>query len=529
MLCGLPSLPTKTLRFNLKLISQTQVLVKLFGVAGSLRSASVSSLGLFVCLTCWALSSAPLASPDEQGRIASIWCAPLSINDSCRDRTKSSDAEMTVGSPRYLPTHCYFRNSAIPARCTVQAPYSQQTSLFSEGTFYLPGFQIVMNLLITNDGEASTLRMKLFNGLVFAILLLTVLSNAPVRIARAALASVALVISPFSIWLITSINSSSWGIAGLATSWVVVPWFFENRRQSGVRSHAQSRLPIAIVGIFGFLLSATSRLDTLVMFCVVALVFVIAESSTVRRILARWQTIAVVVPLTLGITFGVLRMVGDRFQAVAQLPDNARQHQPELWIWLTSWLSHFPQIFLDAFGVSGLGENDVRIPQSVWILALMTLGAALLVSLKRVSSKQLSSVVLVAFSFACILWFASREMDLYNVPGRYVMPLFPAIVGSLIYYSDSTTQLFDELRLRNIAIVILGLINALSLFAVVERYVGGSSGGLRVIPVRFDEWWWQSMPIGPNAVILLGAISWPMFLFSAFRFLDARVVSEAQL
>lgn len=493
------------------------------------RLAALSSVGLVVYVACWALSSAPLSSPDEQGRIASIWCAPVSLNDSCRDRTQMEGVGVTEGLPQYLPSHCYFRNAGIPARCTVQDPYSQRMNVFSEGTFYLPGFQIVMNLLISGDGETSTLRMKLFNGMVFAILLLTVLSNAPVRIARAALASIALVINPFSIWLVTSINSSSWGIAGLATSWVVVPWYFENHRRRGVRSRAHSRLPIAIVGIFGFLLSAASRLDTLVMFCVVALVFTVTESLTARQFLAKWQTIALVVPLAVGITFVVLGIVGDKFQAVAQLPENARQHKPELWIWLTSWLTHFPQIFLDAFGVSGLGENDVRIPQSVWILALMTLGAALLVSLECVSSKQLSSVVLVAFSFACILWFASREMDLYNVPGRYVMPLFPAIVGSLLYYSDSTTQLFDEPRLRKIAIVILGFVNALSLFAVVERYVGGSSGGLRVIPIRLDEWWWQSMPVGPNAVTLLGAISWPMFLFYAFRFLDTRVISEAQL
>lgn len=493
-----------------------------FGGAKTVRPAATSMLALVAFVASWALSSAPLASPDEQGRIASIWCAPISLNDSCRDRESSSEKGLTVGSPQYLPNHCYFRNSALPARCTFQEPYSQSTNVFSEGTFYLPGFQIIMNVLISSDGEASTLRMKLFNGLLFATLLAMVMLFAPCRIGKAAVAAVALVISPFSIWLITSINSSSWGIAGMATSWVFVPWIFEARRSNRQQDGIPSRMPLAIVAICGFLLSTTSRLDTLVMFVVVVVVFIVTESSVVRHRLSNWRTLAIGVPIGSILTIIVLRTIGERFQAVAELPENARQHQPELWIWITSWVTHFPQIFMDAFGVSGLGENDVRIPQSVWILALMTLGAGLLCSLTKMSNQQLSSAAIVGFGFACILWFASREMDLYNVPGRYVMPLFPAIVGSVLYYSKSSVNLFGQPRLRKIAISLLGVVNALSLYTVVERYVAGSSGGLRVIPIRLDEWWWQSLPIGPNAVVLVGSAAWPVFLVYAFRLLDVK-------
>ena len=134
--------------------------------------------------------------------------------------------------------------------------------------------------------------------------------------------------------------------------------------------------------------------------------------------------------------------------------------------------------------------------------------------------------MLLCLAFVAILWFASIELDLYNVPGRYVMPLFSVIVGTYIYYSRSEVQFFDVLRLRHIAIGMLGIANVLGLYAVVERYAAGSSAGLRVIPVRFDEWWWDFLPIGPNGVVIIGSVSWVVFLVYAFRLLDQRKLQE---
>jgi len=182
---------------------------------------------------------------------------------------------------------------------------------------------------------------------------------------------------------------------------------------------------------------------------------------------------------------------------------------------------------LDAYGFGGLGENDIRISILVVVCSLIVLGASLFQASVQVSSRQFVPFSIFGLAVASMLWFASFEMDLYNVPGRYVMPLFPVIVGTYIYYSRSEVQFFDVLRLRHIAIGMLGIANALSLYAVVERYSAGSSAGLRVIPVRFDEWWWDFLPIGPNGVVVLGSVSWVVFLVYAFRFLDQRKLQEA--
>lgn len=388
-----------------------------------------------------------------------------------------------------------------------------------------------MHLFVGSDGSLSVLRMKIFNALIFAAVAVFLIFRAPTRISRSWLAATAVTVSPLSFWLIASINPSGWGILGLTALWPYAIWFINQRfrRTSDVESRINRFIVPLMVALLIFL--ATQARSDVKLFTTVVLGTLVTFEVADQRLRAlgpKSKRLVYATVILFAMTFTGLALsrgfLGYRFRTeLTPLNPNG----PSVGVWFTNWLTYFPAVFLDAYGKSGLGENEIAISHFVTISSILVVGGVSLAASIRGSLMQLTSGVLFCLAFVAILWFASLELDLYNVPGRYVMPLFPVIVGTYIYYSRSETQFFDVLRLRHIAIGMLGIANALSLYAVVERYAAGSSAGLRVIPIRFDEWWWSFLPIGPNGVVVIGSVSWVVFLLYAFRFLDQRKLQEA--
>jgi len=494
------------------------------------RSIGVALVGLSTLLTAWAISSPPRSTPDEILHIANIWCAEELDSRACLEKSLNESGEL-IGTFGYSPPSCFWRKPTLPANCGESTGESSSFFLLQSGSYYHPGFQKVMHQFVDNDGPISILRMKLFNVSIFAALSLIVLLYLPVVLARSWLTALAVTVSPFSIWLIASINPSGWGITGVAMVWVLLTFvIFQVRSQRGIRSVSHLPMAAAVIGLLvATFMSFQARRDVMLFALVVTAVTVFFEVITplLGRVSTRPKRMAIAVgsPVVL-VVVGLAAQRGVfgfalRSDLQALSPDG-----PTVSVWFTNWITHFPAVFLDAYGAAGLGENDIGISKLVMIVSIVVVGGVVMFASQHGSMRQLSSAVLIAFSFVAILWFASIELDLYNVPGRYVMPMFPVIIGTYVYYSRSSVQFFDVLRLRYIAIGLLGIANALGLYAVIERYSAGSSAGIRVIPVRFDEWWWSFLPVGPNGVVVLGSVGWVVFLVYAFRYLDERKERE---
>lgn len=490
----------------------------------------IAMVGLLLSLVGWALSSPPLSTPDEILHIANIWCAESPDESECLDKSPD-ESGMLIGTFGYSPQSCFWRQPALPASCTDRTTEPRSFFLLQDGSYYHSGFQRVMHQFVGSNGPVSVLRMKLFNVALFALLSLLVLVVSPIALSRSWLAALAVTVSPFSLWLIVSINPSGWGIAGVPIVWILLTGLITQIRSH--RTHQSLKPVTAAVTAVGLAVAAfmsfQARRDVMLFGLVVILTVILFEllPPSVAKLSARSKHLTVAVGSVAAILAvgqaarsGVLGFAL-RSELKALSPDS-----PSVSVWLTNWISHFPAVFLDAYGAAGLGENDIRIPKLVVIVSLLILGGVLMFASQRGSLRQLSAGLLIGLSLVAILWFASIELDLYNVPGRYVMPLFPVIVGTYVYYSRSEVQFFDVLRLRYIAIGLLGVANALGMYSVVERYAAGSSAGVRVIPVRFDEWWWSFLPVGPNGVVVLGSLGWVVFLVYAFRFLDERKVFD---
>ena len=158
------------------------------------------------------------------------------------------------------------------------------------------------------------------------------------------------------------------------------------------------------------------------------------------------------------------------------------------------------------------------IPAAVWIVGVALLGGVFLFGLIRLNIIQAAALLMSSILLIwIILGISSRlERDLFNLPGRYIIPLVPFIVGHFIYLSKSPIQLMEILSLRRVSIVLLSVSHFLALHSVVETYASTQSFGLLPILLERNGWWWVGLPFGPNFIVLFGSICFTKFLITAW-------------
>jgi uncharacterized membrane protein YGL010W len=125
----------------------------------------------------------------------------------------------------------------------------------------------------------------------------------------------------------------------------------------------------------------------------------------------------------------------------------------------------------------------------------------------------------VVLSVAALVLFAqlsSQETVDYSMTDTLaVYPLFVFLAGWWFFLAPNEQSESLANSLHSFAVVVTVLF-AIASFTVAERFVDRQSFGLRYLPEGMDQWWWTSMPVGPNVVVVLAVI----FLW---RFLSAYI------
>jgi hypothetical protein len=230
---------------------------------------------------------------------------------------------------------------------------------------------------------------------------------------------------------------------------------------------------------------------------------------------AVFGSIFLVAPVLLSWNFGTfLNWFGSHLR-VNTVPFNPLG--PNFGAWLSSWIMHFWAIPIEAFGSGGLGWREFPMPQFVILSGIGLLGAAIIFASIRMSFRQISvHIASSLFMLINILMIANMELDMFNVTGRHIIPIFPFIVGAWIYFSPSPIHFLEIRNARFIAVLLIAASNSVALYTTIERYVMGWSGGLRIIQNSgVSQWWWSGLPIGPNFVVIIGSICYLGFLSAA--------------
>jgi len=468
----------------------------------NLKRSFGAALALWLTLVCWALSSPINATPDEGYHIPSIWCGQGVQEPSCPAIPGNTDKNQVLVPD--LSNLC-FRRSV----CNQQDGHTLSQAPIAKGN-YPKAYYWTMHHLVGPNMTQSVLAMRIFNSTIASLLFFSQALLCTNKKYLSWLTGFTFTIIPLGMSLIASINPSSWAITGTANSWMfllIAKTMPTEERNKKIASWA--------LWAFASFMCIASRFDATIFLVITNLIVLVATDSRIKKL--NWKYVCGFPALVISF-FVIWRSHfpfldwASRFTTKPLNPNG-----PSLHIWITHWVVNVISIPIEAFGEGHLGAEIIYIPRIVPILGIALLGAALLFAFIQVNLVQLF-VTMSSFVFmtAVVMRIANMELDLFNVSGRYVLPLVPYIVGSCIYFSSSPLQLMEVAQFRRIVIACMTIAHALSMYAVVEQNVMGTSFGIQILKVGTDEWWWTESPIGPNFLIVIGSFCFYQFMSHAW-------------
>jgi len=470
-----------------------------------------AAIALFITFACWSFSNPPGTTPDEWFHLGSIWCS-AGVNDkSCMNKYDSADAGYFIGEAPISDGSCIFHISAEISSC--HEP--EIGSYYINYKLYPPIYYRTMHELVTPQPTLSVLLIRLFNSLIAATLLAIQLVMTSNRKRLAWLTGFTFTLLPMSIFLISSVNPSGWAMTGLTNSWMFLLLVL-----TGANDSKRRKFWLWILWLISTMMVLASRYDAFLY--LLASNFVIVVSTRIKLNRLPWKKVAlglllVAVPLWLTIRKNIL------LTWLINFPIHPSIGQTPTFTWISHWIVQTIAVPISSLGTEPLGQGlpiseSVRVPDVVWIVGVALLGSIILFSLIKISVHQFIFICgsYLAILFAVLSFNGRLERDLFNMSGRYVLPMFPFIVGYCIFSSKSPIQLMEIRSLRFLAISLLTIIHTLALHAVIETFVDGQSYSLEPIHVGSAGWWWSGLPIGPNFVVLLGSITFFWFLTFAW-------------
>jgi len=480
----------------------------------NLKRSFGAALALWLTLVCWALSSPINATPDEGYHIPSIWCGRGIQEPSCPAIPGNIDENQVLVPD--LSNLCFRRSL-----CNQQSEHTLTRAPIAKGNYPKP-YYWTMHQFVGPNMTQSVLAMRIFNSTIAALLFFSQAILCSNKKYLSWLTGFAFTIIPLGMSLIASINPSGWAITGTANSWM-----FLLIARSMPKETRSKRIAAWALWAFASFMCIASRFDATVFLVVTSLIVLIATDSRIKKL--NWKYVlgfpAVIIPF-----FIIWRSRFPFLEWASHFTTKSlNSNGPSLHIWITHWMINVVSIPIEAFGEGRLGAEIIYIPRIVPILGIALLGSALLFAFIQVNRVQLF-VTFSSFVFltAVVMRIANMELDLFNVSGRYILPLVPYIVGTCVFFSSSPIQLMEVAQLRRIVIVSMTIAHALSMYAVVEQNVMGTSFGIQILKVGTEEWWWPKSPIGPNFLIVIGSFCFYQFITHAWDRVPTKTFSVQQ-
>ncbi len=436
----------------------------------------------FIALGSWAISSPVGSSPDDDYHLVSIWCGIGEREGVCETPPGAEPGGDTRLVPRtlFIDAVCYSYKPAVSAACIGDLDGARLTET-ARGNFvgdYPPIYYGVMSLFVGEHVEASVLAMRFFNAALFVTFLsvLTWLTPASRRVA-VVLPVVATVV-PLGMFVIASVNPSSWALLSAATLWISLYNFFEatGRRRwvfaglamlallvgAGARADAAAYAGLAIVGV---LILQARRTKTFALAAILPLIFIV---------------IAIVFYRSSGQSSAASGGSAP-FRTANSLENSSKRS------------SRCPISGRACWGRWGLGWLDTAMPPLVWVSALSVFAAVIFFGLSRSGvRKYLAAGLMFAALWGGVPTFlqAQSHAPVGNyIQPRYILPIAVLLVGFALIATRSPLDFSPA----QIVVIVLALTaaNGLALHSNIRRYVTGlDSAGVNLS--YGVEWWWGS-------------------------------------
>ena len=443
-----------------------------------------------VAFISWAFASPIGASPDDDYHMASIWCGQGIREGLCEEGTRED--QRLVPAVIVAAAGCFAFDDEQSASCP--RPPADELEATKRGNFegsYPPIYYATMSVFASKDADASILAMRIANAVLFVGLLSALAVLVPPRLRRAAVLPFAVVSVPLGMFLVPSVNPSSWALLSGAGVWVAMVgfvWAKERWRQ----------VALGALTLVFTVMGAGARGDSAAyagLAVLVALILTFERTRDWYRGLALGvvlAVIAIIIFLNAGQSAGV--GVDDSSPITLRLIVENILALPTLW-----------------FGVLGswnLGWLDTPMPALVWAGTFAVFIGFVFSGLRRMSPRKAIVVALAAAALFAVPMYIMVNEGSYvgaGVQPRYTYPLMVIFAGLAFWHRERFVPTFSRLQWALIAIL-LAMSNAVALFFNIKRYVTGLEVGgynLEAAP----EWWWPWLGFGPNWVWLVGSLS----------------------
>lgn len=445
----------------------------------------------------WGLSSAVGASPDDDFHLASIWCGH-GLDGMCGSASLSS--ERTVYSDLVNNSICFAFKPNTSASCQGARFGDNSGAVVATKRVnlggYPPVYYFAMSWFATPDIDSSVLVIRLINSALFVAVVSALFALLPLSRRPTLLWALLLTMIPLGVFIVPSINPSSWAVISAGTLWLAFLGFLE--------THGRRRLGLGVLAAVTTLMGAGARGDS-AFFCALSIALVLLLKFEKTR---RFR-IDAIFGLALIAVSAIFYLSSNQKDAISTglAPGAPATGLLDHVTLALADIVNVPSLWVGVFGSWPLGWLDTTMPGAVWVGSFTAFCGAVFLGLRmRVARKGaiLAILLVVLWAVPTILLVQSQSIVGANFQPRYLLPVIVLFAGFLLLRDSGQPILATRLQ-RSIIVITLSLANSLALFTNIRRYVTG----LDVASVNLDshiEWWWH-LAISPLAVWILGSLA----------------------
>lgn len=459
---------------------------------------------VFAALAAWAVATPVGSSPDEDFHLASIWCG-LGDREGLCESARSADERRVPAA--LVDSPCFKKDPTKTATCQdLDDVRLTTTKRVNSTNVYPPVYYAVTGIFASRSVATSVVTIRLFNAAVFVACGSALFFMLSRKRRPSLVLTWAATLVPLGIYLIPSVNPSSWAITGCATAWFAGVGFFE--------SHGRERIGFGVLAVIGCVLAAGARADSAIyaILAVCAAWFAVGRVGRVGRG-PRWVSLGLpALAIALGVAF--VLFAG---QAGVFTSGFGSKHGTAGFGLLFQNLLDVPELWLGSFGVSArgaLGWFDIPVPNAAQAGAMAAFLCVAVWGLRGGSRRRL---IVLAFWAALLLVIPLWVLQISHARvGAFIQPryLYPLVI-LLVATAALTEGKFE--RPSTLQLVSLGgaaaLANSAVLYGAIRRFTVVNQTRVDFSLSAHEKWWWPAdgMP-GPTAVWAIGSLAFAAIL-----------------
>jgi hypothetical protein len=319
---------------------------------------------------------------------------------------------------------------------------------------------------------------------------------------------------PLGLFLVTSSNSSAWGIAGLGTVWA-------NAITASTPGGRVRRVSAALLAVLGAIMALGARTEALPHLLVILAAVTVLVALDLRRdpggnTLAWMRSLRL--PARLGIAASGVGMV---VVALLLTPSTLRSVFGNLssgWERLTqrgignpavSLSLEVPQFWTGTLGTWSLGWLDTPVPPLSSTLAVAAYSALLWAGLTGAGRGRIAATITTLVALIALPVYSLISLGLIvqeELQARHYMPLIYLLLGLALVRSRGQGRLIIGRGARVTLTAALGIAHAATMHINIRRYTVGLTELRSADTSRTAEWWWPTGP-GPTLVWLTASVA----------------------